>query len=224
MMRRKCVLGVSALLSVAVMTVTVTCASAAQAGPGADQLREAASCAEQISAGEFSEDAGGERTIAVCSTGPAVHWKSDFDIDCDGQRTDECNEETDPSFLPETAWQQSDGQPLDSARLPYVVVPSVNATWDFRGAGIDGGTVAAVVHGDKVAYAVVGDIGPENMIGEGSYRLAEQLGIDPDPATGGVSGAVVDFILFPGVSVDVIEDNAAAITAGEAAASAFVGG
>ncbi|WP_205660443.1 glycoside hydrolase family 75 protein [Amycolatopsis antarctica] len=170
------------------------------------------------------EDSGGARTIAVCSTGSAVHWKSDFDVDCDGRRTEERNEDTDPSFLPETAWQQADGQHFDSARLPYIVVPSVNDTWHFGGAGIDGGTVAAVVHEDRVAYAVVGDIGPENMIGEGSYRLAEQLGIDPDPATGGVSAEVVDLILFPGVTVDPIEDQGAAVARGEEAATAFAGG
>lgn len=194
------------------------------AGPDADQLRSAASCAEQISNGSFSEDAGGERTIPVCATGSAMRWKADFDIDCDGQRTEQCNENTDPWFLPETAWQQSDGQPLNSAGLPFIVVPSANSTWDFNSRGITGGTVAAVVYGDKVAYAVVGDSGPVDMIGEGSYKLAQQLGIDPDPEFGGIGGRVVDFILFPEVRANPIEDNGAAVSLGEQAATAFVNG
>ena len=212
-----------ASVAVAAATSTVPLTAAAAAGPTADQLRSAASCAEQISDGEFSEDDGGARTIAVCSTGAAVHWTADFDIDCDGQRGEQCNEDTDPAYQPETAWPQSDGEPLNAAKLPYIVVPTPNDTWDYGEAGIGGGTVAAVVYEDKVAYAVVGDVGPENMIGEGSYRLAEQLGMDPDPATGGVSGEVVDFVLFPDVKISPIEDGEAAASEGEQAASAFVG-
>ncbi|RZQ59371.1 glycoside hydrolase family 75 protein [Amycolatopsis suaedae] len=213
-----------ALLAVcAIAATTLLAPPAVAAGPSADQLRRAASCAKQISNGKFSEDSGGARTIPVCSTGSAVHWKSDFDIDCDGQVTAQCNKNTDPWFQPETHWQQSDGKHLNSAALPFIVVPSANSTWNFNNHNITGGTVAAVVYGNRVAYAVVGDSGPVNMIGEGSYKLAQQLGIDPNPKTGGVSGRVVDFILFPGVKASPIEDNRKAVTLGESAANRFVG-
>lgn len=193
------------------------------AGPTADQLRTRASgCETQLSNGKYAHDSGGTRTVAVCRSGGAVHWTADFDIDCDGQRTTQCNETTDPSFSPDTSWHQSDGRPLNAAGLPFIVVPLPSSIWDFRTAGIGGATVAAVVYQDKVAYAVVGDQGPTGIIGEGSYRLAEQLGINPNPATGGVSGAVVTFILFPGVTSVPIEDNADAIAKGEPAATAFV--
>lgn len=193
------------------------------AGPTADQLRTRASgCETQLSNGKYAHDAGGSRTVAVCRSGGAVHWTADFDVDCDGQRTTQCNETTDPSFSPDTSWHQSDGRPLNSAGLPFIVVPLVSSIWDFRTAGIGGATIAAVVYQDKVAYAVVGDQGPTGIIGEGSYRLAEQLGINPNPATGGVSGAVVTFILFPGVTSVPIENNADAIAKGEPAATAFV--
>lgn len=195
-------------------------------GPTADQLREAvAGCDTQLSNGEYAEDADGSGDIPVCkSPGGAVHWKADFDIDCDGQRTDECNENTDPWFQPETAFTQSDGQPLNSAELPHIVVPLPSDKWDYTGAGIGGGTVAAVAFEDKVVYAVVGDLGPKPIIGEGSYALAEALGIDPDPSTGGVSGKVVDFILFPGVKADPIEDPALSESLGSQAADKLVGG
>lgn len=196
------------------------------AGPAADQLRDAvAGCDTQLSTGLYSEDAGDAGSVPVCeSPGGAVHWKADFDIDCDGQRTDECNENTDPWFQPETAFVESDGDPLNSATLPHVVVPLPSSLWDFKTAGIEGGTVAAVVYEDKVVYAVVGDLGPTGAIGEGSYALAEALGINPDPSSGGVSGKVVDFILFPGIKAAPIEDHSAAVALGEPAASELVNG
>ncbi|MFB6720135.1 peptidoglycan-binding protein [Kribbella sp. NPDC056345] len=193
------------------------------AGPTAAQLKaRAGGCETQLSNGKYAHDSGGSRTVAVCRSGDAVHWTADFDVDCDGQRTTQCNENTDPSFQPNTSWNQSDGRPLNSAGLPFIVVPLSSTIWNFRSAGIDGATVAAVVYGDKVAYAVVGDQGPTGIIGEGSYKLAQQLGINPNPSSGGVSGAVVTYILFPGVSSVPIENQTDALTKGEAAATAFV--
>ncbi|GAB2566155.1 glycoside hydrolase family 75 protein [Kribbella endophytica] len=193
------------------------------AGPTAAQLKErAAGCDTQLSNGKYAHDSGGTRSVAVCGSGNAVHWTADFDVDCDGQRTTQCNENTDPSFQPNTSWNQSDGRPLNSAGLPFIVVPLPSSTWDFRGAGIGGATVAAVVYQDKVAYAVVGDQGPTGIVGEGSYKLAQQLGINPNPSTGGVSGAVVTYILFPGVTSVPIENQTDALTKGQSAATDFV--
>lgn len=194
------------------------------AGLSADELREKiANCDEQLSDGEYSADEGGSADIPVCQTGDAVHWSSDFDIDCDGQRTEQCNENTDPYYQPETAFVQSDGKPLNSAELPFIVVPLKSGLWDYTSAGIEGGTVGVVAYEDKVVYAVVGDLGPDSIIGEGSYALADQLGIDPDPSTGGAADGA-SFILFPGVKADPIEDPDQAVSLGEEAANAFVGG
>ncbi|WP_269459598.1 hypothetical protein [Allokutzneria albata] len=38
---------------------------------------------------------------------------------------------------------------------------------NHEGANITGGTVAAVVYKENVAYAAVGDVGPTSAIGEG---------------------------------------------------------
>ncbi|HIV57573.1 MAG TPA: peptidoglycan-binding protein [Candidatus Stackebrandtia faecavium] len=195
------------------------------AGPDADELRDRVSgCETQLSDGEYAENDGDAADIAVCESGGAVHWKADFDVDCDGQRSDQCNENTDPWYQPETAFPQSDGEPLNSATLPHVVVPGVSDIWSYKDAGIGGGTVAAVVFEDKVAYAVVGDVGPQTAIGEGSYALAEQLGIDPDPQSGGIGGKVVDFILFPDATADPIEDHDDAVAKGEEAANGLLQG
>ncbi len=195
------------------------------AGPTAEQLTAKTSgCETQLSNGKYAHDSGGTRSVAVCKSGGAVHWKADFDVDCDGQRTTQCNENTDPSFQPNTSWNQSDGRPLNSAGLPFIVVPLPSSTWDFKTAGIGGATIAAVVYQNKVAYAVVGDQGPTGIIGEGSYKLAQQLGINPNPSSGGVSGVVVTYILFPGVKSVPIENQADALSKGEAAATSFVNG
>ncbi|GAA4026269.1 hypothetical protein GCM10022247_58860 [Allokutzneria multivorans] len=219
--------------AVAVLAVTAASAltttqagaePAALAGPTAAQVKAAvAKCTTQVSSGKYAQDAGGSSTIPVCKTNGAVHWKADFDIDCDGQVTTKCNKQTDPYFQPETAWQQSNGKHLNSAALPFVVVPGISSKWSWKAAGITGGTVAAVVYKDKLVYAVVGDIGPTAIIGEGSYRLAELLGINPHPSTGGIGGAVVDYVLFPGVKASQIENQASAQSLGATAAAKLVG-
>jgi peptidoglycan hydrolase-like protein with peptidoglycan-binding domain len=214
---------VLALLGCALVVPNSAAAVEPLAGPTAAQLKaKIAQCGTQLSNGLYAHDAGGSRTVPVCGKSGGVFWTADMDIDCDGQRTTQCNENTDPWFQPETACVQSNGQPLNSAGLPFIVVPLASSTWDYRTAGVGCGTVAAVVYGDRVAYAVVGDLGPAGAIGEGSYELAEQLGINPDPRVGGVSGAVVSYILFPDVKISPIEDAARARTQGETAASAFV--
>ncbi|MCP3797787.1 glycoside hydrolase family 75 protein [Allokutzneria sp. A3M-2-11 16] len=218
-----------AVLAVTAASAFTTAHAGAQpaelaAGPTAAQVKAAvAKCTKQLSSGKYAHDAGGSSTVPVCKTKDAVHWKADFDIDCDGQVTTKCNKQTDPYFQPETAWQQSNGKHLNSAALPFVVVPGISSRWSWKAAGITGGTVAAVVYKDKLVYAVVGDIGPTAIIGEGSYRLAELLGINPHPSTGGIGGSVVDFVLFPGVKASQIENQTSAQTLGAAAATKLVG-
>ncbi|HET6552204.1 MAG TPA: glycoside hydrolase family 75 protein [Dyella sp.] len=82
--------------------------------------------------------------------------------------------------------QRGTNSPNTSLRYPLKGSPSVDADHvayiAIPGGGFPStlnvkvGDVAVVVHGDKLAYAVVADIGPENQIGEGSLRLHEELG------------------------------------------------
>lgn len=232
-MRRMWYVGVAAAATAA-MTIggltayadeTVPTDAVIQQGPTADELRAAvAGCDTELTNGRYSQDAGGTADIPVCANGSAIHWKADFDVVCDGQRSSKCNENTDPWFQPQTAFTQSDGKYLNSATLPHIVVPGVSSRWNYKNSGIGGGTVAAVIYQDKVVYAVVGDVGPQAIIGEGSYALAEKLGINPDPRVGGVSGKVVDYILFPGVVATPIESHNEAINEGEQAARNFLNG
>lgn len=187
----------------------------------ADLLAKVTYC-EQISNGMYRTDATAPATVPVCGTNGAVFWKADMDIDCDGQRTEKCNEHTDAWFLPDTAFHQSDGRPLRSDTLPYVVVPGASGIWDHKAAGITGGSVVAVVHDGQVLYAVVGDTGPRRIIGEASYAAAEALGIDPDPATGGTASGVT-YILFEDSLVSPVESHEAAVSLGERLAQEFIG-
>ncbi|MEV5978639.1 glycoside hydrolase family 75 protein [Streptomyces sp. NPDC052114] len=186
----------------------------------ADLLARTRSC-KQISHGKFRTDDGARADVPVCGTRGAVFWKADMDIDCDGRPTKACNRRTDPLFLHATAFQQSDGRQLDAARLPYVVVPGASRRWNHAGHGITGGTVAAVIHRDRVQYAVVGDTGPTDLIGEASYATAKALGIRPDPRTGG-AGPGVTYILFKGPKATPIESHRAAVARGDALARQFV--
>jgi glycosyl hydrolase group 75 (putative chitosanase) len=215
-------LAVGLLAVAAVLLPVLTHAHRAYAaGPTASELLAKVQDCDQISNGDFATDDGESADIPVCGANGAVFWKADMDVDCDGQRTDQCNENTDPWYQDDTAFHQSDGQPLNAAELPYVVIPQNNSIFRYSDHDIDGGAVVAVIYGDQVLYAVFGDTGPTNIIGESSYATADALGIDPDPATGGADSGVT-YIVFEGSNVDPIESHDQAVSVGEAAAQEFV--
>lgn len=188
----------------------------------ADLLARVRDCT-QISRGRYRTDDDAPATVAVCGTDEAVFWTADMDIDCDGRPSPRCNSSTDPLFSDATAYQQSDGRYLSAETLPYIVVPGVSAVWDYRAHGVGGGSVAAVVYGDRVEYAVVGDIGPGEIIGEASYATATALGIRPDPHGGGTPSGVT-YIVFKNARATPIESHASAVAMGEQLARAFVKG
>ncbi len=188
----------------------------------AELLAKVRDC-EPVSRGRYRTDAGAPPTVPVCGTRNAVFWKADLDVDCDGRPTARCNRRTDPLFSASTAFRQSDGRYLSAERLPYIVVPAVGRLWDHREHGVRGGSVAAVVYRDRVRYAVVGDVGPRDIIGEASYATAEALGIRPDPRGGGIASGVT-YIVFRDSLVEPIEDHAAAVATGERLARLFARG
>ncbi|WP_409183555.1 glycoside hydrolase family 75 protein [Amycolatopsis sp. VS8301801F10] len=214
----------AAVLPAALASAATPAPEAVQAGPTADQiLAKVASC-KQISNGKYKTDEdSGSATVPVCDAGKAVFWKADMDIDCDGQRTTQCNENTDCCFYPDTAFPQSDGKPLNAAKLPYIVVPSSSGIWNYANSGLRGGGSCAVIYNGKVEYAVIGDTGPNKIIGEASYATAKDLGINPDPKNGGVDSGVT-YVCFKNSTVNPIEEHAAATSTGQKLASAFVGG
>ncbi|MFD6279564.1 glycoside hydrolase family 75 protein [Streptomyces sp. NPDC060209] len=215
----------SALSGAALLAATLPAEAAGDAGSpvGAAELLAKVKNCTRISQGKYRTDQSAAATIPVCGTDEAVFWEADMDIDCDGQVSTVCSTKTDPSFQPQTAFQGSDGKYLDSSKVPFVVVPGPGPLWNYATSGIKGGGVAAVIYGGKVRYAVVGDTGPTGIIGEGSYALAQSLGIDPDPKTGGTASGVT-YILFRNSKASPIESPAAAASAGEALARKFADG
>src|SRR5262245_23917751 len=226
-MRKAAVLA-AALLAVAAALLapgnggaTPARAAAPAAAPTAPELLAKLTSCTQISNGKYRTDEETGRTVPVCDKNGAVYWKADMDIDCDGQRTSQCNEDTDCCFQDDTAFHQSDGKPLNAAALPYVVVPSPSSTWDYRQYGVKGGGAVAIIYNNKVEYAVVGDTGPTAIIGEASYKTAADLGIDPDPSNGGTDSGVT-YIFFKNSKISPIENHTNAVNTGQTLARQFI--
>jgi hypothetical protein len=195
----------------------------APTAPTAQQLRDAIGTCANVIGGPYAKDSGGTANINICGLTGAVAWTADLDVDCDGKQSTQCSLQTDPSYQNQTAATDSTGQALDAAALPYVVVPGKSTKWDYRAAGLSMGSVFAVVYRDTVMYGVAGDVGPTSIIGEASYKMAELLGINPDPSTGGTNEAVA-YIGFTGAGAIVkpIEDPDLAVSLGLELATALL--
>ncbi len=84
---------------------------------------------------------------------------------------------------------------VDASKIPFIVLPGGMA----RQIGARPGDFAIVFNrrNGKSSYAIFGDVGPSDRIGEGSMALAESLGIRSDARNGGTRRGVL-FIVFPG--------------------------
>jgi Fungal chitosanase of glycosyl hydrolase group 75 len=122
-----------------------------------------------------------------------------------------------------SAATDSKGGPLDAARLPYVVVPQASKRFDYAKAGLRLGSVVAVIYGGTLEFGIIGDLGPANIIGEASYAMAKNLGINPNPSSGGVREGVT-YIAFTGASAVAknFEDHAEAVRVGRARAAEVI--
>lgn len=213
--------GDDAMMTAAPDAPEVSPDASAGAPTAADLRAVIATC--NVVGGKYALNGGGTPTVDICGLPTAVFWKADLDVDCDGVMTTKCNLQTDPYYMNQTAANDSMGNPLDAAALPYVVVPGVSTRWSYRTAGLAMGSVVAVIYKDKVEYGVLGDVGPTASIGEASYRMAELLGIDPDPRIGGTADEVA-YIAFTGTGAKVspIEDHDKAVEVGVAHARALL--
>ena len=68
-----------------------------------------------------------------------------------------------------------------------------------RNQGVKLGDLVAVKNEKtgKTVFAVVADIGPRDHQGEGSIKLAQELGINANARNGG-AGSGVSYVVFPG--------------------------
>src|SRR5262249_23257476 len=62
------------------------------------------------------------------------------------------------------------------------------------------GDYALVVFGDSIYPAIVGDVGPNDKVGEASLRIAKQINTLSTPYNRPVSDLKVTYIIFPGTA------------------------
>lgn len=84
---------------------------------------------------------------------------------------------------------------VDASRIPFIVLPGGIA----RQLGARPGDFAVVFNqrNGKSSYAIFGDVGPYDHLGEGSIALAENLGLRSDARNGGARRGIV-YLVFPG--------------------------
>ena len=80
---------------------------------------------------------------------------------------------------------------------PFIVVPGA---FTHGPAPIKPGDYALVVFGDSIYPAIVGDIGPNDKVGEASLRIAKQINPLSTPYNRPVSDLKVSYIIFPGTT------------------------
>lgn len=83
---------------------------------------------------------------------------------------------------------------VNSEQVPFIAIPP-----QLRSQGVQLGDLVAVRNErtGKTVFAVVADIGPKDHLGEGSIKLAKELGLDADARRGG-AGSGISYVAFPG--------------------------
>lgn len=77
---------------------------------------------------------------------------------------------------------------VNSDSVPYIVIPNSTEMLAIAKKG----DIALVqnLRNNKTSYAIFADVGPKDKIGEGSMKLAENLGIGSNPRSGGQADSV----------------------------------
>jgi hypothetical protein len=84
---------------------------------------------------------------------------------------------------------------LIGATDPYIVIPSAFAR---AREGPKVGDYAVVIFGDQIYPVIVGDIGPNDKVGEASLRIAKEINSQATPYSRPVSDLKVTYLIFPG--------------------------
>src|SRR5437016_3987023 len=86
---------------------------------------------------------------------------------------------------------------LIGATDPFIVVPGA---FTHTSEPVKPGDYALVVFGDSIYPAIVGDVGPNDKVGEASLRIAKQINALSNPYNRPVSDLKVSYIVFPGTA------------------------
>jgi len=89
---------------------------------------------------------------------------------------------------------------LVAATDPYIVIPGsvLGQKDDPYSPGI--GDYCAVIYGNVIYPAIIGDVGPGNKVGEASLRIAQQLNPKATSENRPVSGLKITYLVFPGTA------------------------
>lgn len=83
---------------------------------------------------------------------------------------------------------------LIAATDPYIVLPGVFARAKDAG---QVGDYALVIYGNQIYPALVGDVGPNDKVGEASFRIAKEINGFSTPYSRPVSDLKVTYLIFP---------------------------
>jgi hypothetical protein len=90
---------------------------------------------------------------------------------------------------------------LVASHDPYVVMPGAMFTARNRSAySPQVGDLCVIIYGKTLYPAVIGDVGPMNVVGEGSLRLCQQLNARANSGNRPESDLKVTYLLFPGTA------------------------
>jgi hypothetical protein len=80
---------------------------------------------------------------------------------------------------------------------PYIVIPGA---FTHGKDAAKTGDYALVIFGDGIYPAIVGDIGPNDKVGEASFRIGKQINQQTTPYNRPVSDLKVTYLIFPGTA------------------------
>jgi peptidoglycan hydrolase-like protein with peptidoglycan-binding domain len=165
---------------------------------------------------------GGLTGMPVAEVTSAVIYECKFAIDSDGVA-----DASDTSHQNKTSLRNADGSSLNAKLDRFAVIPMdrKEATKeglvkrsdlpDFGKLEISIGDLGVAFWGNAVVPFMIGDEGPPNNLGEGSIKMAADLGFDSNPSTGGFNakdilnmGKGVLHIIFPRSSDVASNSNA----------------
>ncbi len=86
---------------------------------------------------------------------------------------------------------------LIAATDPYIVLPGIFARGKNAGRV---GDYAVVIAGDRILPSIVGDVGPDDKVGEASLRIAKEINALATPYNRPVSDLKVTYLIFPGTA------------------------
>jgi Fungal chitosanase of glycosyl hydrolase group 75 len=101
-----------------------------------------------------------------------IVFESGLQLDTDGAH----GLHGDATHQSQTSMRYVNGASLDANAVPFFVLPLRQEWWRSR--GVDLGDIALVAYGNHITYAVFGDLGPPNKLGEGSIELHRRLGFE----------------------------------------------